>query len=137
MLIGHSNLQYNYNMSSNIFRQKINSEIKESSSRKTSSGKNKQRKAENIQQYPVVHCPQVQVQKQRTDAVQLRGLLDYDLHDRTRNNGAKFVVKHFNMSVAQHFNSIIITTTWNTLPNQVVRRRTVNSFNNRLQKHWA
>ena len=32
-----------------------------------------------------------------------RGLFDYDLNDRTRNNGAKLIVKHFNTSVAQHF----------------------------------
>ena len=28
-----------------------------------------------------------------------RGFLDYDLNDRTRNNGAKLIVKHFNTSV--------------------------------------
>ena len=32
-----------------------------------------------------------------------RGLFDYDHNDRTRNNGAKLIVKHFNTSVAQHF----------------------------------
>ena len=32
-----------------------------------------------------------------------RGLFDYDLNDRTRNNGAKLIVKHFKASVAQHF----------------------------------
>ena len=32
-----------------------------------------------------------------------RGLFDYDLNDRTRNNGAKLIAKHFNTSVAQHF----------------------------------
>ena len=44
-----------------------------------------------------------------------RGLFDYDLNDRTRNNGAKVIVKHFNTSVAQHFYPIKITTTWNAL----------------------
>ena len=38
-----------------------------------------------------------------------RGLFDYDLIDRTRNNGAKVIVKHFNTSVAQHFYQIKIT----------------------------
>ena len=57
-----------------------------------------------------------------------RGLFDYDLNDRTRNNGAKLIVKHFNTSVAQHFYPIKITTTWNALPNEVVTSRTVNSF---------
>ena len=42
-----------------------------------------------------------------------RGLFDYNLNDRTRNNGAKLIVKHFNISVAQHFRPIKITTTWN------------------------
>ena len=32
-----------------------------------------------------------------------RGLFDYFLNDRTRNNGEKLIVKHFNTSVAQHF----------------------------------
>ena len=66
-----------------------------------------------------------------------RGLFDYDLNDRTRNNGAKLIVKHFNTSVAQHFYPIKITTTWNALPNKVVTSRTVNSFKNSLDKYWA
>ena len=32
-----------------------------------------------------------------------RGLCECDLNDRTRNNGAKLIVKHFNRSVAQDF----------------------------------
>ena len=66
-----------------------------------------------------------------------RGLFDYDLNDRTRNNGAKLGVKHFNTSVAQHFYPIKITTTWNALPNEVVSSRRVISFKNSLDKHWA
>ena len=66
-----------------------------------------------------------------------RGLFDYDLNDRTRNNGANIIVKHFNTSVAQHFYPIKITTTWNALPSEVVSSRTVNSFKNSLDKHWA
>ena len=66
-----------------------------------------------------------------------RGLFDYDLNDRTRNNGAKLIVKHFNTSVAQHFYQIKITTTWNALQSKVVSSRTVNSFKNSLDKHWA
>ena len=65
-----------------------------------------------------------------------KGLLDYDLNDRTRNNGAKLIVKHFNISVAQHFYQINITITWNALPNEAVSSRTVNSFKNSLDKHW-
>ena len=66
-----------------------------------------------------------------------RGLFDYDLSDRTRNNGAKLIVKDFKTSVAQHFNPIKITTTWFALPSEVVSSRTVNSFKNSLDKHWA
>ena len=66
-----------------------------------------------------------------------RGLFDYDLNDRTRNNGAKLIVKHFNTSVAQHSYPIKITTTWNALPSEVVSSRRVNSFKNSLDKHWA
>ena len=50
------------------------------------------------------------------------------LNDRTRNNGAKLIVKFFNTSVAQLFYPIKITTTQNALPNEVVSS-TVNSFN--------
>ena len=65
-----------------------------------------------------------------------RGLFEYDLNDRTRNNGAKLIVQHFNTSVAQHFYPIKITTIWNALPSEVVSSRTVNSFKNSLDKHW-
>ena len=66
-----------------------------------------------------------------------RGLFDYDLNDRTRNNGTKLIVKHFNTLVAQHFYPIKITTIWNALPSEVVSSRTVNSFKNSLDKHWV
>ena len=66
-----------------------------------------------------------------------RGLFDYDRNDRTRNNGAKLIVKHFNTSVALHFYPTKITTTWNALPSEVVSSRTVNSFTNSFDKHWA
>ena len=41
------------------------------------------------------------------------------------------------MSDAQHYYPIKITTTWNAIPNEVVTSRTVNSFKNSLDKHWA
>ena len=66
-----------------------------------------------------------------------RGFFYYDLNYRTRNNGAKLIVKHFITSVAQHFYPIKITLTWNALPNGVVSSRTVNSFKNILDKHWT
>ena len=59
-----------------------------------------------------------------------RGLFEYDLNDRTRNILAKLIVKHFNISVAQHFYPIKITTNRNVQPNEVVASRTVNSFKN-------
>ena len=46
----------------------------------------------------------------RFTASSTRGLFDYDLNDRTRNNGEKLIVKHFKTSVAQHFYQIKITT---------------------------
>ena len=73
----------------------------------------------------------------RLTTASARWLFDYDLNDGTRNNGAKFIVKHFNTSVAQHLYPIKITTTWNALPNEVVTSRTVNSFKISLDKHWA
>ena len=50
----------------NSFRQQIDSGIWESSSPKTSRGKNKRRKLQNGQQSIGVHCPEFQVQHQRT-----------------------------------------------------------------------
>ena len=41
---------------------------------------------------------------------------------------------HFN---TQHFYPTKITTIWNALPSEVVSSRTVNSFKNSLDKHWA
>ena len=73
----------------------------------------------------------------RFTTASVRGLFNYDLNDKTRNNGAKLIVKHFNTSVAQHFYPNKITTAWNALPNDVVTSRTVNSFKNSLDKHWA
>ena len=66
-----------------------------------------------------------------------RGLFDYNLNDRTRNNLAKLIVKHFSTLVAQHFYPIKITTTWNTPQSEVVSSRTVDSFKKSLNKHWA
>ena len=73
----------------------------------------------------------------RFTTVSARALFDYDLNGRTRNNGAKLIVKHLNKSVAYHFYPIKIATIWNALPNEVVTSRTVNSFKNSLDKHWA
>ena len=41
----------------------------------------------------------------RFTTASVRGLFDYDLNDRTRNNGAKLIVKHFNTSVLKCFNT--------------------------------
>ena len=79
----------------------------------------------------------IEVFKNRFTTASARGLFDYDLNDRTRNNGAKLIVKNFSTSVAQHFYPIKITITWNALPNEVVTSRTVNSFKNSLDEHWA
>ena len=59
------------------------------------------------------------------------------VNGRTRNNGAKLIIKHFNTSVAQHFHPIKIATTCNAIPSEVVSSRTVNSFKNSLDKHWV
>ena len=40
-----------------------------------------------------------------------RGLFEYDLNDRTRNNGGKLIVKHFNTLVAQHFYQVKLLAT--------------------------
>ena len=50
---------------------------------------------------------------------------------------SQIVVKHFNTSVVQHFAKQRLTTTCNAPPGQVVSSRTVNSFENSLDKHLA
>ena len=55
----------------------------------------------------------------RFTSASARGLIDYDLNDKTRNNGEKLIVKHFNTSVAQHIYPIKITTTWNAYQMQL------------------
>ena len=65
-----------------------------------------------------------------------RGLFNYDFNDKTGNNGYIIILIRFNTSVAQHFFSIKITTTWNALHDDVVNRKTVNTFNCRLDAHW-
>ena len=44
-----------------------------------------------------VNCPN------EVTTASARGLFDYDLNTRTRNNGAKLTKKNVNRSVAQHF----------------------------------
>ena len=65
--------------------------------------------------------------------------VDYELNERTRNNGAKLILKYFNTSVVHHFYQIknFMNTTWNALPSEVVSSRTVTSFKNSLDKHFA
>ena len=41
-----------------------------------------------------------------------------------------------NTSVEQHFFPINTTTIWNALPYDVLNRRRVNTFKNRLDTHW-
>ena len=66
-----------------------------------------------------------------------RGLFNYRLKDETRNNRAKLIVKHFNTSVVLPIYPINKITTWNARPNELVTRRTVNSFKKWLNKHSA
>lgn len=63
-----------------------------------------------------------------------RNFFDMDLNVRTKKSGAYPIVKDFNTSVIQHFYLIKITTTWNAFRAEVVSRRTVNTFKNRLDK---
>ena len=65
-----------------------------------------------------------------------RGLFYYYLNDRTRNNEAKLIVKHFNTSVAQNFYPTFTSVACNAIPSEVVSCRTVNSFKNSLDKHF-
>ena len=47
----------------------------------------------------------------RCNTESARGLFDYYLNDKTRNNGAKLILKHFGTSVTQHFYPITILVT--------------------------
>ena len=70
----------------------------------------------------------------RLTTASARGLFDDDLKDRTGDNEAKLIVKHFNTSVTKHFHPIKVTAR-NGLPNEVVSSGSVNCFKNRLNKH--
>ena len=63
------------------------------------------------------------------------GLIDYVVIDRSRNNGAIHIVEKFIRSDDQNFYRIKITSTWISLPYEVVSSRTANFFENRLVKH--
>ena len=64
------------------------------------------------------------------------GLFDRDNDQRNRNNGQKLKVKRFRTTVAENFFPIKISTIWNHLPYEVVNCDSVNTFKNRLDKHW-
>ena len=88
-----------------------------------------------IQNLDLINLAQRRLRRQLTEVFKYlnefttasaRGLFECDLNDRTRNNGAKLIVKHFTTSVAQHLHPIKITSTWNALHSVVVSSRTVN-----------
>ena len=69
-----------------------------------------------------------------TTANERTGISDNTQNGRTRNHGAKFIVKHFNASVAQHIYQIKITTNRNALTYELVSSGTVNLFMNGHEK---
>jgi len=64
------------------------------------------------------------------------GLFDRDYNPRNRNNGQKLQLKPFRTSVAENFFPMKMPTIWNRLPYDVVNSNNVNTFKNRLDKHW-
>ena len=66
MHIGHNNMQSNYNMSSQVADNKSTAGSR-SHHQRPQVAKTNREKTQNGQQSTGVHCPQFQVQKQRTD----------------------------------------------------------------------
>ena len=60
------------------------------------------------------------------------GLFNYDLNDRTRNNGKKVNSEAIQYISSTTFFPINITTIWNALPYDVVNSRIVNTLKNHL-----
>ena len=55
----------------------------------------------------------------------------------TRGNSLKIANRRCNYNLQKYSFSIRITNVWNSLPFSVVTAPSVNSFKNRLDKHWA
>ena len=55
----------------------------------------------------------------------------------TRSNTNKLFKQRFNTRQFQHFFSNRIVNNWNSLPEEIVNSKTLNSFKNRLDKYWG
>ena len=65
------------------------------------------------------------------------GLFDLDVNGRTRSNGQKLQTRASRTTVKNKFYPTAIVSIWNNLPENVVTANTVNTFKNRLDKHWT
>ena len=54
----------------------------------------------------------------------------------TRTHSLKFKKHHLHSAVRRHFFSERAVNHWNALPKEVVHAPTLNTFKNRLDKHW-
>ena len=64
-------------------------------------------------------------------------LFDLDTDKRTRNNGYKLKRKQTRSTMSFNFYTNKIVKVWNDLPWEVVNSASVNTFKNRLDKHWT
>ena len=53
-----------------------------------------------------------------------------------RGHSLKLTKKRYKLKVRGNFFSNRVVNSWNSLPNEVVTATSVNSFKNRLDKHW-
>jgi len=62
--------------------------------------------------------------------------LDLDATSTLRGHSLKMKKHHTNKSVRKHFFSERVVNHWNALPEEVVSSPTLNTFKNRLDRHW-
>ena len=62
---------------------------------------------------------------------------DSDTKERTRGHSLKLFIEHACTNVRKESSSLRVTRLWNDLPEVVVTAPSVNSFKNRLDRHWS
>ena len=71
------------------------------------------------------------------DNLTTNSLIHYNTNSVTRSNSYKLFKPRCNTKRFQHFFTNRIINNWNNLPEAIVSSESVNTFKNRLDKHWG
>ena len=55
----------------------------------------------------------------------------------TRTNSQKLIHQRFNTNIRKHSFSVRVSKAWNKLPDSIINAPSINTFKNRLDKHWG